>query len=237
MNFTRQRSTWLAGLGAMLLVVMISGVVAGANLLVAAGPTVAAVVDTTASFEDTNGNGIDDDCEAAVTADPAAAAAAELAADLDGDGQISVTEAAHSGRTGGTNCNHGGYVSQVAHDKAPCVEVPAPEPVASDILAANAHGAWVSLVAQSEAIGGKNCNHGGAVSEAAQADREARAAAKAERKAEHDAAKAVRMAERDAAKAARRSEHDAARAERKAEHDAARAERTSRHATSKGKSH
>ena len=226
MKLTRQRSTWLAGLGAMLFAVMLSGVVAGANLLVATGPTVAAVVDTTPSFDDTNGNRLDDDCEAAVTADPAAAAAAEVAADLDGDGQISMTEAAHSGRIGGANCNHGGYVSQVAHDKAPCVEVPAPEPVATDILAANAHGAWMSLVAQSEAMGGKNCNHGGAVSEAAQADREARAAAKAERKAERDATRAAQMAERDATRAARMAERDATRVER-----------TSRHATSKAKSH
>ena len=36
------------------------------------------------------------------------------AADLNGDGTISVTEAAQSGWTGGVNCNHGGYVSQVA---------------------------------------------------------------------------------------------------------------------------
>ena len=41
-------------------------------------------------------------------------AAALAAADLNGDGTISVSEAAQSGWTGGTNCNHGGYVSGVA---------------------------------------------------------------------------------------------------------------------------
>ena len=35
--------------------------------------------------------------------------------------------------------------------------------------APNAHGVAVSTVAQSAAVGGKNCNHGGAVSEAAKA--------------------------------------------------------------------
>ena len=34
----------------------------------------------------------------------------------------------------------------------------------------NGHGKWVSIVAQSNATGGKNCNHGGAVSEAAKKD-------------------------------------------------------------------
>ena len=53
-------------------------------------------------------------------ADPVAAAAALAAADLDHDGTISVSEAARSGWTGGKNCNHGGYVSGVAHDSARC---------------------------------------------------------------------------------------------------------------------
>lgn len=37
----------------------------------------------------------------------------------------------------------------------------------------NAHGKAVSAVAQSDAVGGKNCNHGGAVSEAAKKDHSA----------------------------------------------------------------
>jgi hypothetical protein len=79
---------------------------------------------------------------------------------------------------------------------APCVEVAAPtfDPVA--LGAPGGFGAYVSSVAQSDAIGGKNCNHGGAVSEAVKA-------AKAEAKAARDAAKAERRSERDAAKAER----------------------------------
>ena len=70
-------------------------------------------------------------------------------------------------------------------------------------------GEYVSTVAQSDAVGGKNCNHGGAVSEAVHAAqvlaKEAREAAKAERAAERAAAKA----ERDAAKAAAKTEREA----------------------------
>ena len=51
--------------------------------------------------------------------------------------------------------------------------------------APNAHGKAVSKVAQDkDAVGGKNCNHGGAVSEAAQKDQAAKDAAKAAAKAE-----------------------------------------------------
>ena len=112
----RIRSIWLAGGGALALTVMLSGIVAAATVLtvVVAPAPAAPVVDTTATFEDLDGNGIDDDCQAAVSADPVAAASAEIAADLNGDGTISVTEAAQSGRAGGNNCNHGGYVSVIA---------------------------------------------------------------------------------------------------------------------------
>ena len=70
--------------------------------------------DTSATFEDIDGDGVDDDCQEAALENTEAAAAAFEAADLNDDGAISVTEAAQSGWTGGTNCNHGGYVSQVA---------------------------------------------------------------------------------------------------------------------------
>jgi len=119
---TRLRSTWLAGGGAVLLVLSISGMAAGAALVADTAETVVAPVeplegatDTTLTFEDIDGNGVDDDCQdVAAVADPVAAAAALAEADTDGDGTISVTEAAHSGWTGGKNCNHGGYVSGVA---------------------------------------------------------------------------------------------------------------------------
>ena len=52
---------------------------------------------------------------------------------------------------------------------APAVE-PAVEEDAPVDTAPNAHGKAVSKVAQSDAVGGKNCNHGGAVSEAAKKD-------------------------------------------------------------------
>ena len=219
----RLRSTGLAGSGAMLLVLALSGVVAAATVLTAftapaVDPTVPAVVADTTTFVDADGNGVDDSCQTNVVADPVAAASAEVAADLNGDGQISVSEAAQSGRTGGKNCNHGGYVSNVARTDdqtsdttVPVVCPPAPvttttdatttdatttdatttdttttEPVAD--TAPNAHGKAVAKVAHSTDVGGKNCNHGGAVSAAAH-DTAARDAAKAAR----DAAKAARQ--------------------------------------------
>jgi hypothetical protein len=242
--FTRLRSTWLAGGGAVLLALSLTGVVAAAALVTAiATPQVdeapPADADTTLTFEDLDGDGIDDDCDDEVVADEAAATAAEEAADLDGDGVISTSEAAQSGRIGGTNCNHGGYVSTVAHGddcgeapaaaetgtesgtetdtdaavdavvvvdpvcEAPAEEEPAADPVQEPVVceaapvveepvveepvdtAPNAHGKAVSKVAQDkDAIGGKNCNHGGAVSEAAKKDQAAKDAAKAAAKAE-----------------------------------------------------
>lgn len=198
---TRFRSTWLAGGGAMLLALSLSGVAAGAVLVADDAETVVQPVEpaegttsTTLTFEDTDGNGVDDDCQAApVEANPAAVLAALSAVDLDGDGRISVSEAAQSDWTGGTNCNHGGYVSSVAHgsDEEVDEETNAEDPAAADCPAVvepvpapavetpvdtsrNAHGKAVSEVAHSDAVGGKNCNHGGAVSEAAKKDHAAK---------------------------------------------------------------
>jgi len=207
----RLRSKWLSGAGALLLVFTLSGVAAGAALVNGTAPVEPVVVepvvvepvvvepvpavDTTATFEDTDGNGVDDDCQTpvapqtAVVPDTEAAAKAQAAVDLDGDGTISTSEAAQSERTGGKNCNHGGYVSGVAKDQgdevataaepvpAACVATVPPVPpvdsaptvVAPTVVAPNAHGKAVSAVAQSDAVGGKNCNHGGAVSEVAKA--------------------------------------------------------------------
>ena len=92
----------------MLLVLSMTGLAAAAPLVDDTTPA------TLATFEDLNGNGIDDDCETAVTADAAAVTAAMAAVDLDADGVVSTSEAAHSGWIGGKNCNHGGYVSWVA---------------------------------------------------------------------------------------------------------------------------
>jgi hypothetical protein len=191
---------------------MFAGLAFGRVVLNDSATTVAPVApDTTATYNDINGNGIDDDCEATpAQADPDAVAAELLLVDTNGDGVISVPEAAHSDRTGGQNCNHGGYVSWVAQGSsdattetteaaAPtttCVEVPPPDRDPALDEQKNAHGKWISTVATSPAIGGKNCNHGGAVSDASKADNAARKAAR-------DAAKAARNAARAAAKAAR----------------------------------
>ena len=237
----RITTTGLAGPIAILLTFALSGVVAGATLVAdTVDPTVDAPLAGLAggdTFEDTDGNGVDDDCQEAVVADPDAAAEAEAAVDADGDGTISVPEAAHSDRVGGPNCNHGGYVSIVAQDDgtaeepttedpAPAAECPATEPepgttgpdpaVDPEPVAPNAHGKAVSEIAQSDAVGGKHCNHGGAVSEAAK-DKAAHEAAKAERaaaKAERDAARAAAKAAREAAKAERAAAREAAKTAR-----------------------
>jgi hypothetical protein len=255
--FTRLRATSMAGGSGMLLVLVLSGVVAAASIVTAitapaAAPAEPLVADTTQTFEDANGNGIDDDCETGVVADPSAAASADAAVDLNGDGVISVSEAAQSGRTGGKNCNHGGYVSSVAHSLHSCTEpaasgspeasgepagsadasaaasgdttdttctteasdapessdapetadtptectpvvAPSGSPVTEPVVdeSPNTHGKAVSAVAQSDAVGGKNCNHGGAVSAVAK-DHSAQEA----RKAARDAARAARSHEK-----------------------------------------
>ena len=120
------RSTWLAGGSALLLVVALTGLAAAAPL----------VSDTSQGFVDLDGNGVADQCELAVAADPVAAAAAFAAVDTDGDGTISVREAAHSDWVGGKNSpTHGGYVSSVAgtaDDADEPAEDPAEEPSDAD---------------------------------------------------------------------------------------------------------
>jgi hypothetical protein len=74
---------------------------------------------TTATFEDLDGNNVDDDCQEAVEVNAEAEAAAVAAVDLNQDGTISKSEAAKSDRIGGKNCNHGGYVSGVAKGDKP----------------------------------------------------------------------------------------------------------------------
>ena len=72
---TKRRSTWLGASGALFLVLSLSGVAAGATPPDAV-PDV--VVDTTATFEDIDGNGIDDDCQDVDAVADEDAAAAEL---------------------------------------------------------------------------------------------------------------------------------------------------------------
>ncbi|MEX1171780.1 MAG: hypothetical protein WEG56_04110 [Chloroflexota bacterium] len=238
--FTRLRTTWLAGAGAAFLVMALSGAVMGASLLTtAAGPTSEeefdpiAEIDTTRTFEDADGDGVDDDCDSEVIPDPDAEAVAFAAVDVDGDGVVSVDEAAQSPWTGGANCNHGGYVSPVAGgsddadeadeadealpvEATECEEVAAPTFDPAVLGVPGGFGQYVSLVAESDAVGGKNCNHGGAVSAAVKTAKDAatllRQAAQAERVSERTAATAERTEQRTAA----RAERDATKAERAA---------------------
>jgi len=239
------RSKWLAGGGAVLLALSMTGLAAAATLVDDTTPT------TLATFEDLNGNGIDDDCEAGVTANADAVTLAMAAVDTNADGVISTTEAAHSGWVGGVNCNHGGYVSMIAKSSGDeCDEADAPEApeattdegesdegdhaanetstgeptVAADCSedapdaetadesdaakdaaraacqAALAAGTPIVLapmthveLAQSDVVGGKNCNHGGAVSDANKAAKAERDAAKLAAREARAAAKALKV--------------------------------------------
>ena len=101
---TRFRSRWLAGGGAVLLVMSLSGMAAAATLVsdstdpvVTPGDPAVGTTDTTRTFEDVDGNGVDDDCQdLAPVALPDVVAAAFAAVDLNGDGTISTSDAAQS---------------------------------------------------------------------------------------------------------------------------------------------
>lgn len=225
----KRRTTWLGGSASLLLILSLSGVVAGAEPP-ATEPVV--VVDTTATYEDIDGNGIDDDCQdVAAVAAPEAVTAELLTVDVDGNGIISTTEAAHSPRIGGKNCNQGGYVSWIAHQKHVCVvetpvaatpvveptvvlvvttppdaepdaEVEACEPEVTSVIA----GAKKDKVAAAAARDASKAER----ALARQATKAARDVSKAERtvvrdtsKADRQAAKAAKQAERQTAKAAR----------------------------------
>ena len=224
----KRRSKWFGGTGALLLVLSLSGVVAAAPALAEPAPE-PVVVDTTATFEDLDGNGVDDDCQEAVVADPVAAEAADLAVDANADGVISTTEAAHSDRIGGTNCNHGGYVSWIAHQDVACeVEptVPVTEPAVVLIVAEPEDE---DEVAEPEV---DTCTEAEAsdfetVKREKTAAKALRAVLKAERTLARETAKTERTAARDAAKAERTSARDAKKAERAAAKAAKQSERNS----------
>ena len=178
------------------------------------------VVDTTATFEDIDGNGIDDDCQdVAAVEDADAVAAEQLIVDVDANGVISTSEAAHSPRTGGKNCNHGGYVSWVAHQNHNCVvDEPEVEPT-DDVVVTTPPDAEPDVSVE-------ECEPA--------ADAAERAAIKAERALAREAAKNARELARDAAKA----EREAAKAERAAQRDAKKAAHAAWKATkAHGKGH
>ena len=204
----KRRSKWLAGGGALLLTLSISGMVAAAEPAVT-DPVV--TVDTTATFEDLNGDGIDDDCTVAVEVLDQVAVDAEVATvDTNADGVISTSEAAQSPRTGGKNCNHGGYVSWIAHQNHNCVvDEPVVEPTVDEVVTTPPDAEPDVTVEACEPA----------------ADGAARAAIKAERVLAREAAKTARDAAHHAAKA----EREAAKAERKAAHAAWKATKTHGH--------
>ena len=232
---TRRRTTWLGLSGSLLLVLTLSGVAAGAEPPVEE-PVV--VVDTTATYEDTDGNGIDDDCQASapvVDATTAATVAAELAAvDVDADGVISQAEAAHSERTGGTNCNHGGYVSWIAQQKHECTVEPIVEPTVGEsvlLVVTTPPDAEPDAVVEpcepevTPAIAG------------AKKDKVAFAAARAASKIERNLARDVAKAAREASKAERAEARTASKAERNAAKAAKQAERQAAKVARPKKSH
>lgn len=239
---TKRRSTWLGASGALFLILSLSGVAAGATPPDAV-PDV--VVDTTATFEDIDGNGIDDDCQDVdAVADEDAAAAELLTVDTDGDGVISTTEAAHSPRIGGKNCNHGGYVSWIAHQEVTCEDEPTEpviEPVVELIVAADEDqdedtGDEIAEP-EADACAGADESDAEAVKTEKAAAAALRAVLKAERTLVRETAKAERTAARDAAKTERTSARDAKKAERAAAHAAAKAERAAAKAARTKKGH
>ena len=237
------RSRSLAGAGAVLLVLSMTGLAAAATLVDDTTPA------TLSTFEDLNGNGIDDDCETAVTADAAAVTAAMAAVDTNADGVSRPpkrpTAAGSAARTATTvatsvgsptarptsamkprparvgrgfgprrdrdGTRHGDRCGRLRRGTAEADETDAADDAARAACeAALAAGTPLVLpemthveLAQSDVIGGKNCNHGGAVSDANKA-------AKAERDAAKLAAKEARQAAREAkthGKANKHSKH------------------------------
>ena len=232
---TKRRSAWLGTIGALFLVLSLSSVAYGVTPPDAVPDE---VVDTTATFEDIDGNGIDDDCQDVdAVADEDAAAAADLAVDANADGVISTTEAAHSDRVGGKNCNHGGYVSWIAHQDVACEAAPTEpttEPAVELIVAEPEDGEDEATEPEVEALHRgplETVKHEKAVAA------ELRAALKAERTLARETAKAERTATRDAAKAERTSARDAAKAERAAAKAARQAERHAAKAAKTKKGH
>jgi len=235
---TKRRSAWLGTTGALFLVLSLSSTAYGVTPPDAVPDE---VVDTTATFEDIDGNGIDDDCQDVdAVADEDAAAASDLAVDANADGTVSTSEAAHSDRIGGKNCNHGGYVSWIAHQDVACEVTPTEpttEPAVELIVAEPEDGdeeatePEVESCSDADASGLEGARHEKAVAA------ELRAVLKAERTLARETAKAERTAARDAAKAERTSARDARKAERAAAKLARQAERAAAKAARTKKGH
>ena len=228
----KRRSTWLAGSGSLLLILSLSGLVSGAEPP-ATDPVV--TVDTTATFEDLNGDGIDDDCTAAVETLDQTAVDAELATvDTNADGVISTTEAAHSPRIGAKNCNHGGYVSWIAHQNHDCTTAPADETVDPAAETDETVVLVVTTPPDAEPDRVESCETDATPAiTAAKKDKvaaaAARAASKAERTLARETAKAERTLARETAKAERTAAREASKAEKNAARDARKAAAKAKH--------
>ena len=255
---TRLRRTGLASAAALSLVLAASGLAAASHFTLATRPAAdtqdpavdpAPVVDTTATWEDVDGNGVDDDCQTTpAMAEPTAAGAADLAADLNGDGVLSQPEAAQSGRIGGTNCNHGGYVSAMAHAKHDCTTPPPAEPTDGDSTEPTTPtDATLTLATDDEQGEDAGDNEQGDDDQGEDADDQGEDAQDQGDQAEQgedaedqgdqgDEAKAesgdsascdadTKVSDHEAAKEARTAAHDAAKAEREAKHAEAKAAR------------
>jgi hypothetical protein len=227
----KRRSRWLAGAAGLFLVLSMSGVAMGVT-----PPDAVPDVDTTATFEDVDGNGIDDDCQDAVAvADPDAVTAEQLTVDVDADGVISTTEAAHSARIGGKNCNHGGYVSWIAHQSGGCADEPTEDETTEPADDETTEGdedaeETVETVVTTPPDAEPDADAAAcdepvdeADADSVKTDHEAAAAARLAAKAERTLARAAAKAERTLAHQTSKAERQAAKAARQADRAAARA--------------
>jgi hypothetical protein len=229
----RLRSTWIALIGGALLITLSVSAAFGAvpaNTREATrGQTIAAFVhelvfgaeeapEDEAELEEEE---LDEEADA--LQEPEDELDDERTAEADAHGECVSEVAQDAEAVGGLNENHGGAVSEAARvtcwdaDEDP--ELADPEEDDEELEEADTHGACVSAVAQDKsALGGKNDNHGGAVSEAAREtcrddaedlddeaalDEEADELDEASIESDKAAAKAERAAARDAAKADR----------------------------------
>lgn len=220
----RLRISGSATTSAIFLALVVSGLVAAAPLagggvsndrattLETADPPIG---DTTLTFEDVDGDGVDDDCQdVTAVVDEAAAAAAAASLDTNSDGVISTWEAAHSTFSGGRNCNHGGFVSQLAKTNGACATATPLEPVPT-----------VATSAEGDEDGDSDA----CATEEVAAAKAARDAEKAARTLARYAEKDARTLEREAAKTARQAGAEARSAERESARAARRAAKSASH--------
>ena len=172
----RLRGSWLALLGAALLVLFSVSVAMGSDPVTNdnRGQSIAGFVHSLIFGEETPDEVTADDeadeDEDEATEDEDAPEEDEQDGDVSGaEHGACVADIAQSDEVGGENDNHGGAVSEAARETcwedASEEETTDPEDEQTDEF--KNHGECVSEVAHSDEVGGENENHGGAVSEAA----------------------------------------------------------------------